>query len=295
MAIKTPTRTPAPRTRSTPRTREAREARETRGAKARVGGDARVRREKREARETRETRSEPAAPRSPRARLVSIVEELRSMEAQLDALLRAARAELERAAAVGAVAAGGFGAVEELLHCQLADGSALAVLAAEAWPACAPAGAFAGYAALLDALEAREVDAIRLVRRARARLGTLERGGYRTGYRSYEELLERLLVGFPRLSTALLLLDQAELRARQAPLTPRTPLTPGAPPRSERSSSDAPAPSAPRVAWVSLRKRAFGVVAVASLIALVASGVAVRARAAIKAEPPASSVDAPSR
>jgi hypothetical protein len=234
-------------------------------------------------------RTTQAAPPSPRARLVTVVEELQSVEARLEAVFVALRSELERSAASGAIAAGGYDSVDELLASTLGEASPLSPLSmpsSEPWPPCARGGCFAAYAALLDAIEAHESEAKRLVKRARGRLATLERGAYRTGgYRSFEELLERVVVGFPRLAGALLVAEQAELRARPGPTTGFGSPAPVVAIEARRSGTGAATSRERSPAWARLRGRALGIVAVASMLALLATVVVVRAQVASPARP----------
>jgi hypothetical protein len=168
---------------------------------------------------------EPAAPRaavrsvSPRDRLVSMVDELRTIEDELEEMASRTRARLDQGTEEGAIAAGGFSSADSLLMRITRPGSYLASLGACGQPAAPPReGQFGQYAALLDELEMHEKNAMSLVEKARKRLSSLEDGAFRSGgYRSYEEFLERVLKRMPMLATTLLVTDPWISRQSTAP------------------------------------------------------------------------------
>lgn len=174
--------------------------------------------------------AEPAAPRaaarsvSPRDRLVSMVDELRTIEDELEAMASRTRARLDQGTEEGAIAAGGFSSADSLLMRVTRPASYLASLGACGHPAAPPReGQFGQYAALLDELEVHEKNALLLVEKARKRLSFLEEGAFRSGgYRSYEEFLERVLKRMPMLATTLLATDPrlSQQPAAPAPIQP---------------------------------------------------------------------------
>lgn len=166
------------------------------------------------------TRKRPARPAAAtpkrltaRDRLVSTVERLRAHEARLETMVDAARARLTAALADGAVAAGGFGRADELVDQVLPDRALLGTLRSEAYAAPAPASTFAAYVKLVDDLRALEAKAQKEVALARVSFARLEGGAFRDGgYRSYEDMLDRVLSGLPLLATASLLAEPIQER-----------------------------------------------------------------------------------
>lgn len=157
---------------------------------------------------------------SPRDRLVSAVDGLRAHEARLETIVGSARELLTVALADGSLAGGGFGAVADALAQMLPDRAFLGQLQGESFPESGAPGSFAAYVTLVTGLRALEAEAQREIERARVLFARLEEGGFElAGYRSYEEMLGRVLTNLPHLATASLLAESPpEPIAKLAPL-----------------------------------------------------------------------------